>query len=280
MPAAVAFGDIAKKAKGLLGGDAATGTFQLAPKLVINSTTASGVGITATAVQKGDKLDASVKAAYTTGDKKYSGDVTVDPSGKVAINTSIHNVGPGVKLTAAVSLPNPASSAKLTADYSSEALSIKSTVGLNASPVVDVALATAVKDILLGAEVAYDTAKADLTKYNFVAGYHAADFQASATLADKLSVLKLVYSHNVSAKATVGAELSRSLAGGATTFALAYARILAGGALTKLKLESSGALTALYQTKLQGGEKVTGSVQVQATNLTLGPKYGFALDLA
>ena len=31
---------------------------------------------------------------------------------------------------------------------------------------------------------------------------------------------------------------------------------LAGGALTKLKLESSGALTALYQTKLQGGEKV------------------------
>lgn len=117
------------------------------------------------------------------------------------------------------------------------------------------------KDILLGAEVAYDTAKADLTKYNFVAGeergiargvslinvqtpqtlttryslfslsslhpagYHAADFQASATLADKLSVLKLVYSHNVSAKATVGAELSRSLAGGATTFALAYARM-------------------------------------------------------
>jgi hypothetical protein len=31
---------------------------------------------------------------------------------------------------------------------------------------------------------------------------------------------------------------------------------LAGGALSKLKLESSGALTALYQTKLQGGEKV------------------------
>jgi hypothetical protein len=26
--------------------------------------------------------------------------------------------------------------------------------------------------------------------------------------------------------------------------------------------------------------QVTGSVQVQATNLTLGPKYGFALDLA
>lgn len=48
---------------------------------------------------QGDKLDASVKAAYTTGDKKYSGDVTVDPSGKVAINTSIHNVGPGVKVS-------------------------------------------------------------------------------------------------------------------------------------------------------------------------------------
>jgi hypothetical protein len=192
--------------QGLLGGDAATGSFQLAPKLVISSTTASGVGITATAVQKvaggtvdsrshacaccfrpggpallasrhpaavharsllaadgskrvslaaptawaaaarsrqrvqdpregavlchlslcahahiqhpattlallaspsgaspplrmqGDKLDATLKAAYTAGNKKYSGDVTVDPAGKVAINTSVNNVGPGVKV--------------------------------------------------------------------------------------------------------------------------------------------------------------------------------------
>lgn len=54
-----------------------------------------------------------------------------------------------MQLTAAVSLPNPASSAKLTADYSSEALSIKSTVGLNASPVVDVAL-VGVRGLALG----------------------------------------------------------------------------------------------------------------------------------
>ncbi|GFR48045.1 hypothetical protein Agub_g9878 [Astrephomene gubernaculifera] len=281
MPA-VSFADIGKRAKGLLGGDAATGTFTLNPKLTIASTTLAGVSLTTTATQKGDKLDATVKAAYTCC-KKYSGDVTADPSGKLAVNVSVAEVAPGLKLSAAMVLPDPAASAKLTAEYAHEKVSLKSTVSLSAAPVVDVAAATAVSGLLVGAEAGYDAKKADLTKYNFVLGYHASDFQATATVADQLSTLKLAYVQTLSPAATAGAELSRKLKGseaGATTFALAYARNLAGGAVAKLKLESSGALSALYQTKLAGGEKVTGSLQLQATDLSKGPKYGFALDLA
>lgn len=111
-------------------------------------------------------------------------------------------------------------------------------------------------------------------------GYHASDFQATATLADQLSTLKLAYLHTVSPTATVGAEVNRKLASAETSFALAYARSLTGGAIAKLKLESSGTLSALYSTKLAGGEKVTGSLQLAATDLSKGPKYGFALDLA
>ncbi|GLC34902.1 Voltage-dependent anion-selective channel protein 2 [Pleodorina starrii] len=279
MPA-VAFADIGKRAKGLLGGDAATGTFVLNPKLTIAGTTKSGVALTAIAAQKGDKLDASLKAAYTAPSKKYSVDATADPAGKVAVNASVNDVAPGLKMTAAVVLPDPAASAKLTAEYASAAAHVKSTISLSASPVVELAVASAVRGVLVGGETAYDSAKADITKMNFVLGYHAADFQASASLVDQLSTLKLAYAHSLSPAATVGAELTRKVDGAATGFALAYARSLAGGAVAKVKLESSGTLSALYSTKLVGGEKVTGSLQLQATDLSKGPKYGFALDLA
>lgn len=52
----VAFADIGKAAKGLLGGDKATGTFQFDPKISVTSTTSSGVAFTATGVQKADKV--------------------------------------------------------------------------------------------------------------------------------------------------------------------------------------------------------------------------------
>ncbi|GIL99865.1 hypothetical protein Vretimale_4917 [Volvox reticuliferus] len=282
MPA-VSYADIGKKVKGLLGGDAVTGTFILNPKLTVSSTTQSGVALTATAVQKGEKLDATLKAAYTSPSKKYSVDATADPTVKIAVNASVSDVAPGLKLTAAVVLPDPAASAKLTAEYANASLSVKSTVSLSASPVVDVAVASSVKGVLLGGETAYDSGKADITKYNFVLGYHATDFQATATLADQLSTLKLAYAQVLSPAAIAGAELSRTLGGadaGASSFALAYARNLAGGAVAKVKLDSAGTLSALYSRKLSTGEKFTGSLQLQAADLSKAPKYGFALDLA
>ncbi|EFJ42519.1 hypothetical protein VOLCADRAFT_77106 [Volvox carteri f. nagariensis] len=280
MPA-VSYADIGKKVKGLLGGDAATGTFILNPKLTVSGTTQSGVALTATAVQKGDKLDATLKAAYST--KKYSVDATADPAGKVTVNASVSDVAPGLKLTSAVVLPDPVASAKLTAEYANATVAVKSTVSLSAAPVVDLSVATAVKGVLVGGETAYDAAKSDITKYNFVLGYHASDFQATATLLDQLSTLKLGYTHSLSPSAVVGAELTRRITGadaGSSSFALAYARTLAGGAVAKVKLDSAGTLAALYSRKLSGGEKFTGSLQLQPSDLTKAPKYGFALDLA
>ncbi len=74
----------------------------------------------------------------------------------------------------AASLPNPASNAKATIDYAHSKLSLKASAGLNATPVVDLAVGTAIESILLGAELAYDSGKAELTKYNISAGARAA----------------------------------------------------------------------------------------------------------
>ncbi len=77
---------------------------------------------------------------------------------------------PLAQLTAAVVLPDPSTSAKLTAEYANASVAVKSTVSLSAAPVVDVAVASTIKGVLVGGETAYDSAKADITKFNFVLG--------------------------------------------------------------------------------------------------------------
>lgn len=85
----------------------------------------------------------------------------------------------------------------------------------------------------------------------------------------------------MSASTKVGAEVVRKLdSTGATTINLGYSKLLASGSLAKLKLDNTGVLSALYETKLTTGEKVAGSLQLQATDLSKPVKYGFAVDLA
>lgn len=273
-----AYADIGKATKDLLAGGPATGSWQLDPKLSVKTTTTSGIAFTATLTQKSaDKLDSTLKAAYAT--KKYSIDAAIDPANKVTVSASLSEVAPGVKLSSSVVLPDPAS-AKLALEYAMPYLSLKSTVGLNATPVLDVAASTGYQNVVLGAEASYDTSKSLLTKYNAALGYHAPDFQVAALLTDKLNTLKVSYSHTIAPGTTVGAEVARKLATSDTTFALAYGKKLSNGAITKVKVDGSGLLSALYETKLSSGEKFGGSVQLQATDLSKPLKYGFALDLA
>lgn len=168
------FGDIGKAPKELLSGAKSSGVFQFDPKLTVATTTSTGVTFTATATQKADKLDSSLKAAYST--KKYSVDATIDPTSKISCNASLSGVAPGVKLTASAVVPD-LSTGKVGVEYSNPYVNLKSTVALKASPVLDLALASGYQNIVLGGEAAYDSGKSLLTKYNFGLGYHAPDFQ-------------------------------------------------------------------------------------------------------
>ncbi len=153
-----------------------------------------------------------------------------------------------------------------------------------------------------------------MNKYNFAIGYHAPDFQLAVNVLDQLSSVRVGFAQNVSSTTKVGArlrswlgspstlrvrlaselrltlaracspqvgaEVTRKLASGDTSINLGYSKSLASGALAKFKIDNTGLLTALYETKLASGEKVAGAFQVQATNLSAPLKYGFALDLA
>ncbi|GAX78905.1 hypothetical protein CEUSTIGMA_g6344.t1 [Chlamydomonas eustigma] len=272
------YAEIGKASKDLFLGNPKCGAFNFDSKLSFASTTSSGVAFAVNAIKKAERVDGTLKISYST--KKYSADCTVDPAGKVQVAASLADVAaPGLRLSGSATLPDP-SSAKLSVDYVFPYLSIKSSVALTSAPLIDVAAATSYKGFLLGGETAYDTSMSALTKYNLAAGYQAGDYQVTVALADKASTAKVSFAHNVDGTTTVGAEVARKVSSGETTFTLGYAKKLTSGALAKVKVDNSGTVSTLYETRLASGEKVAGSLQLHATDLSKPLKYGFALDLA
>lgn len=279
------YSDIGKAPKDLFNGSPKSGAFQLEPKLTFASSANVDVikmGFAVNALKKADKVDGTLK--ITSAYANMTSDVTISPSGSIVVGAAAANVlpslAPGLKLTLGGVVPNP-SSGKLGLDYvPCKELALKAGVTLVSAPTVDVSGAYAVSGFLLGGEAAYDTAKSVLTKYNVALGYHDADYQVAVHLLNKLSTVKVAYSHQVSSTNTLGCEVSRPVAGGDTTFTLGYAKKLGNGSLMKLKLDQAGALTTMYETKLASGEKVAAALQVATTDLSKAPKYGFSLDLS
>ncbi len=70
-------------------------------------------------------------------------------------------------------------------DYCVPHLTLKTTVGLTQNPTVVLAATTGQKGVVAGAEVTYDTNKANVKAWNAGVGYNAADFQASVALTDQ-----------------------------------------------------------------------------------------------
>ena len=272
-----AFSEVGKACSSLLNGSPASGAFVFDPKVTYTGATSCGLSFTTTAVVKKEgKVDATLKAAWSS--KKCSGDATLDPAGKLAVSTALLGVAPGLKLSTSFVVPDP-SSAKLIVEYGMPYLNIKSNVGLTSSPEVGLIASTAYKNVVLGADCTFDTAKSAVSKWNAGVGYHAADFQVAAFLNNKASDVKLTYSQVISPKQSIGAEIVRKLASNDTTYTVGYSRLLDNGALTKVKIDNVGLLSVLYETKLSTGEKLGTSVQFQATDLAKPVKYGFALSL-
>jgi voltage-dependent anion channel protein 2 len=62
-------------------------------------------------------------------------------------------------------------------------------------------------------------------------------------------------------------------------FALGYGKRLASGALAKVRLESTGLASLLFEQDVGPASRVALTSQFDATNLDKAPKVGFALAL-
>eukprot|EP00878_Enallax_costatus_P000503 GHUV01000597.1.p1 GENE.GHUV01000597.1~~GHUV01000597.1.p1 ORF type:complete len:276 (+),score=95.68 GHUV01000597.1:153-980(+) len=274
---AIAVADIGKQVREILYGTR-DGVFQYDQKFTYSTKTADGVALTLAAIRKDDKADLSLRSVYNYGN--YGVTAVFNTSDKVNVLATVDKVAPGVKVSLSATLPDT-ESGKLLVDYVNQQVHVKSSVGLTTSPKVTVSAASGYKNLVFGAEAAYDTAKSEVSNYGFALGVHAGDSQLAVHLQDKLETLKLVAAHNVSKDKSLAAEITRPVAGGDVTFNLGVARRLDNGALLKTKIDHKGMLSALYEQRLSTGEKFVLSSQLDTLNIGgKAPKVGFALDLA
>jgi voltage-dependent anion channel protein 2 len=269
-----AFTDIGKATRDLLG-QGKDATFVFDKVVSLTSKTADGVEFTLNNVVKDTRVEQLVKAAYRT--PNYAVTASVNPAGKIV--TSVQLTEPVPNLTAIVSgtLPDQASG-KLALDYTLPSLTLKSTIGLTANPKVDIAATTGYKGAVFGGSTSYDSATGNITTWSLGAGYTGLDYQVGAILTDNDS-LKASYTHNVDHVTSVGAEVTRMLNKESTAFRLGYAKRFESGALGKIRLENSGVTSLLYQVDIKPKTTLTHSLQFDATNVNLPPKFGLALDI-
>jgi voltage-dependent anion channel protein 2 len=193
---------------------------------------------------------------------------------------TIADVAPGLALSLSGTLPD-AASAKLGLDYVARGFNAKAGIGLSSSPKVEASATTAVGDVTLGGGFTAESGGKALSAWSIGTALTRPDYQASALLTDMGRSLKLGYAHNLDARTVAGAEVTRSLDGSAeTAFALGYGKVLDNGALAKVRLDSSGLTSLLYEQELTPLSRIALSSQFDATNLDAPPKVGVNLALA
>jgi len=223
--------------------------------------TADGVALAFNALNKGDKLDLSVRSTFPLPVKGYSLAAVVNASDKVALTLTGADVAgvAGLRATLTAAVPD-AAWGKLALDWAHRSANVRLSSTLTTQPNVSLAACTAIKGgLLLGATADYSTSKAAVSDYGLAVGYHAGDSQLAATLSDRCETLTLRVAHAVSKDKMLAAEASRPVAGGAgaeTSFTVGLAQTLEGGALVKAKVDHKGVLTALYEQRLASGERV------------------------
>lgn len=199
--------------------------------------------------------------------------------GNVSATATVADVAPGLAVSLTGSLPDVAA-AKLGLDYVRPHLTAKANVGISSTPKVELSATSGVKDVAFGASAAYDSAKGAVSTWSAGASLTRPDFQASAVLLDLGQTLKLGYAHNVDAATVAGAEVTRALDGGAeTVFAVGYGKRLASGALAKVRAESTGLTSLLYEQELSPLSRLALCSQFDATNLDKPPKVGVNIAL-
>jgi len=232
---------------------------------------------TAVTTKKEDRVENALKVGWKA--KKYGLAAAIASGGKVTATGTVADVAPGLSMSLSGTLPDVAT-ARLGLDYAHRALNAKATIGLTSSPKVEASATTAVGDVTLGGGLTMEKGLSSLAAWSAGAALTRPDYQASALLTDLGRALKLGYAHNIDARTVAGAEVTKALDGGAETgFALGYGKVLDNGALAKVRLESSGLTSLLYEQDLTPLSKLALSSQFDATNLDAPPKVGVALAL-
>ncbi|KAI3803031.1 hypothetical protein L1987_31179 [Smallanthus sonchifolius] len=267
------FSDIGKRAKDLL-----TKDYNYDYKFVLSVPGSTPMGLVATGLTKGQIFLGDVSAQYKSG--RTVVDVKVDTYSNVSTKVTVHEVMPSTKAVLSFDVPDH-KSGKLDVQYIHPRIAVDSSIGLNPSPVLNLAAAVGHKDVNLGCEVGFDTASASFTKYTAGISFNKPELSASLILMDKGQTLKASYVHSVdtSNKTQVVAEMTHGLSTLENSFTIGSAHAIDRYNTIKTRFSDNGKVAMLCEREWRPKSLITFSAEYDTKKTEVAPKWGLALAL-
>ncbi|KAL8488864.1 hypothetical protein ACS0TY_024968 [Phlomoides rotata] len=174
------FSDIGRRARDLL-----TKDYNYDQKFSLSVPSSTGMQLTATGVKKDHIFVGDMSTQYKS--EKATVDVRVDTYSNVSTKVT-YDVLPGTKAAISFSVPDQ-KSGKLDVHYLHRRVAINSSIGLNPTPLLEIAGAIGSKDVAIGGEIAFDTTSSSFTKCNAGISFNQPDFSAALMLYVKFQLL-------------------------------------------------------------------------------------------
>ncbi|XP_027097579.1 mitochondrial outer membrane protein porin of 36 kDa-like [Coffea arabica] len=267
------YSDIGKRARDLLYKD-----YQRDHKFTVTTYTANGVAITSSGIKKGELFLADVNTQLKN--KNITTDVKVDTNSKVFTTITVDEPAPGLKTIISFVVPDQRSG-KVELQYLHEYAGISTGIGLTANPIVNFSGVAGNDKLALGADLSFDTATGNFTKYNAGFSFTNSDLIAALTLNDKGDTLTASYYHSVSplTNTAVGAELSHGFSSNENTLTIGTQHSLDPLTTLKARVNNYGKASALIQHEWRPKSLFTISGEVDTRAIEKSAKIGLAVAL-
>ncbi|CDP00288.1 unnamed protein product [Coffea canephora] len=267
------YSDIGKRARDLLYKD-----YQGDHKFTVTTYTANGVAITSSGIKKGELFLADVNTQLKN--KNITTDVKVDTNSKVFTTITVDEPAPGLKTIISFVVPDQRSG-KVELQYLHEYAGISTGIGLTANPIVNFSGVAGNDKLALGADLSFDTATGNFTKYNAGFSFTNSDLIAALTLNDKGDTLTASYYHSVSplTNTAVGAELSHGFSSNENTLTIGTQHSLDPLTTLKARVNNYGKASALIQHEWRPKSLFTISGEVDTRAIEKSAKIGLAVAL-
>ncbi|KZV14833.1 mitochondrial outer membrane protein porin 4-like, partial [Dorcoceras hygrometricum] len=257
--------------------DLLTKDYNYDQKFILSIPSSTGMGITATGVKKDQIFIGDVSTQYRSG--RTTVDLKVDTYSNVFTKVTVDDVLHGTKAAISFNVPDN-KSGKLDVHYFHRRAAINSSIGLNPTPLLEVAGAVGSKDIAIGGEISFDTASSTFTKCNAGISFNKSDFSAAILLTDKGQAIKASYLHTVNPVngTEIAAEMTHRLSSFDNSFSIGSVHKIDPLTLVKTRFSDNGKVAILSQREWRPKSLVTFSAEYD-TKASNAPKLGLAIAL-
>ncbi|PSS36211.1 Eukaryotic porin/Tom40 protein [Actinidia chinensis var. chinensis] len=267
------FSEIGKQVKDLL-----TKDYNFDQKFTFSVPSSSGMGLTATGVKRDHIFIGDISTQYKSGNTTV--DVKFDSYSNVSTKVTVNDILASTKAALSFNIPDH-KSGKLDVHYLRNHATIDSSIGLNPTPLLEVAATLGNKDLSFGGEFWFDTTSSSFTKYSAAIGLNKADFSAALILMDKGKTLKASYIHTLNTLngTAVAAEMTHRFSSYENSFTIGSSHVIDPYTSLKTRFSDNGKVAMLCQREWRPKSLITFSAEYDSKATDAAPKVGLALAL-